>query len=306
VSLSDRDEVVVSVVIATRNRRQLLSEAIESVRAQEGVAFEIIVADDASDDDTWDYLSAQNDVRSFRQEIRGERSRARNRGLSASRGRYVMFLDDDDLLMPRALSILAGALERNPKAIASVGARLDWFVDEKWVRRDSHPRFPRTRDMFDALLFGWSAISGQNLYRADAVREVGGYDNDVSFTEDRDLWLKISRLGPVVLRPEVVMTYRIPRLQDRPPDIAEIRERTVQRAIDRIPEADQPAARVIRQSSVLIHQAEDHLRRSEPLVAARCTARAYALAPHLLLGPLVGGWVVRRLARAAGHLVRLH
>jgi GT2 family glycosyltransferase len=217
-----------------------------------------------------------------------------------------MFLDDDDLLHPRALATLAHALDGNPDAIASAGARLDWFVDEKWVRRDSHPRFAKKGDMFDALVFGWSAISGQNLYRVEAVREVGGYDDDISYTEDRDLWLKISRLGPVVLRPEVVMTYRIPRVQDRPPDIAEIRERTVQRAIDRIPEGDRPAARKIRQSSGLIHQAEDHLRRSKPLLAARFAARAYFLAPRLLLRPLVGGWVLRRLGRGAAHIVRLH
>lgn len=305
-SVPARDEVVVSVVIATRNRRPLLAESIQSVRAQEGVAYEIIVADDASEDDTWDFLSAQHDVRSFRQEVRGERSRARNLGLVNARGRYVMFLDDDDLLQPRALATLSRALDEHPDAIASAGARLDWFVDEKWVRRDSHPRFARKCDMFDALLFGWSAISGQNLYRTEAVREVGGYDDAISYTEDRDLWLKISRLGPVVLRPEVVMTYRIPRVQDRPPDIAEIRERTVQRAIDRIPEADRPAARAVRQSSGFIHEAEDHLRRSEPLLALRCAARAYSLAPRLLLTPLVGAWVLRRLGRGAGHILRLH
>jgi GT2 family glycosyltransferase len=297
---------VVSVVIATRNRRDLLAEAIQSVRVQEGVSFEIIVVDDASEDSTWEFLSGQSDVRSFRQEIRAERSRARNRGLENARGRYVMFLDDDDLLMPRALMTLAGALDNNPKAIAAAGARLDWFVHEKWVRRDSHPRIARTRDMFDALVFGWSAISGQNLYRTAAVREVGGYDNDISYTEDRDLWLRISRLGPVVLRPETVMTYRIPRVQDRPSDIAEIRERTVQRAIDRIPEHERAAARVIRQASGFIHQAEEQLRRSEPLLAARNVFRAYATAPRLLLTPIVGVWVLRRLARGAGHVVKLH
>ena len=217
-----------------------------------------------------------------------------------------MFLDDDDLLMPRALITLSRALDTHPEAVASAGARLDWFVDEKWVRRDSHPRFAQTRDMFDALVFGWSAISGQNLYRTDAVRQVGGYDNDISYTEDRDLWLKISRLGKVVLRPETVMTYRIPRVQDRPPDIAEIRERTFQRAIDRIPESERQSARVIRQSSGFIHQAEEQLRRSQPLLAARHAFRAYALAPQLLLTPLVGGWVLRRLVRGAAHIVRLH
>lgn len=270
------------------------------------MTFEILVVDDASDDDNSNFLSKQDEVRSFRQEVRGERSRARNRGLANAVGRYVMFLDDDDVLMPRGLAVLAGALDKNPEAVAAAGARQDWFVDEKWVRRDSHPRFARTVHLFDSLLFGWSAISGQNLYRTDVVRDVGGYDNDITYVEDRDLWLKVARKGPVVLRPEVVMRYRIPRIQDRPSDIAERREKAAGSAIDRLPESDRAAARSIRVSSGLIQQAEDHLKRSEPMLAVRCVAQAYSLAPGLFLNPLVGGWVIRRLGRGAGRMVGLH
>jgi len=279
---------------------------MESVRNQKGVEWELIVVNDASEDDTRQFLLAEPGIGAFNQEVRGERSRARNVGLANARGRYIMFLDDDDLLQPGALAVLARALDTKPEAVASAGARLDWFVEEKWVRRDSHPRFPRTRHMYDALVFGWSAISGQCLYRTDVIREIGGYDNEISYTEDRDLWLKVSRMGQVVLRPEAVMTYRIPRVQDRPPDIAEIRERTVQRAIERIPEEDRPGARAIRESSGFIRQAEEQLRRREPLLALKSASRAFALAPRLLLTPLVGGWVIRRLARGAGHLLRMH
>lgn len=296
----------VTVVIATRNRKDLLREAIASVRSQAGVAWELIVVNDASDDDTWQFLSGETGLRSFNQPARGERSRARNVGLENARGRFIMFLDDDDLLMPDALATLTRALDSQSEAVAAAGARLDWFVHEKWVRRDSHPRFPRTRPMYDALLFGWSAISGQCLYRTDVVRDVGGYNIDITYTEDRDLWLKIARLGPVVLRPETVMTYRIPRVQDRPPDIAEVRERTVQNSINRIPEEEQPAARAIRRSSVFIDHAEEQLRRSQPLLAARSVVRAFAISPRLLLTPIVGGWVLRRLARGAGHLLKVH
>ena len=296
----------VSVVIATRNRKDLLREAIASVKMQTGVDWEIIVVNDSSEDGTRQFLLEEQGIRAFNQEVRGERSRARNVGLANARGRYVMFLDDDDLLHPRALAVLSRALDREPTAVASAGARLDWFVAEKWMRRDSHPRFPRTRQMYEALVFGWSAISGQCLYRTDVIRQLGGYDNDISYTEDRDLWLRVSRLGPVVLRPETVMTYRIPPVQDRPPDIAEIRERTVQNAIERTPEIERPGARAIRKSSGFIHQAEEQLRQREPLLAMKSAARAFALAPRLMLTPLVGGWVLRRLARGAGHLLRLH
>ena len=88
----------VSVVIATRDRRAMLAEAMESVVAQTRVHWELLVVDDASTDDTWAYLDSRREVsvRCFRQESHAERSAARNLGLAHARGRYVMFLDDDD------------------------------------------------------------------------------------------------------------------------------------------------------------------------------------------------------------------
>lgn len=301
---STANEVDVSVVIATRNRRALLAETIGSVRMQAGVTFEILVVDDASDDDTWSYLSAESGLRSFRQQVRGERSRARNVGLSHARGRYVMFLDDDDLLRPRALSILAGALDRNPDAIAAVGARWDWFVHEHWGLRDTHPRFERKRMMFEEFLFGWSAISGQCLYRTKVIRDVGGYDNNITFTEDRDLWLRIARRGPVVIRPETVMTYRVHRVQDRPPDIRQLRERVARRAIKALPRDKRRSGLLVRRCYTLMQQAEDEMRARHPIHAIRNAARAVALQPKLLLAPLIGTWVLQRLLRGAAHSLK--
>ena len=102
----------VSVVIATRNRRGLLSEAIATVVDQTLSDWELIVVDDASEDDTAELLASIDDsrVRSLRQPAHGERSKARNLGLAEARGEFVMFLDDDDLLRPAALASLSAAL----------------------------------------------------------------------------------------------------------------------------------------------------------------------------------------------------
>ena len=68
-----RSSVVISVVIATRNRRSLLQEAVASVRGQQGVAWELVIVDDASTDDTWSYVTTLADARSIRLEAPSER-----------------------------------------------------------------------------------------------------------------------------------------------------------------------------------------------------------------------------------------
>lgn len=113
----------VSVVIPTRNRRALLKEAVESVERQTLQHWELVIVDDASDDGTWAWLSSVADprVRVIRQDAHAERSAARNRGLAEANGRFILFLDDDDRLFPKALERLARALERRPHVVASVG-----------------------------------------------------------------------------------------------------------------------------------------------------------------------------------------
>ena len=293
--------VVVSVVIATRNRCTLLAEAIESVRCQQGPSWELIVVDDGSTDDTPDFLAGQTSLTTIRQDTSTERSFARNRGLAVAFGRYVMFLDDDDTLHADALRVLASALDRHPPAVAAIGAREDWFVSEHYRRRDVHPRIERQRHLFDAFLFGWSAVSGQNLYRTTAVRDAGGYDAQLRFAEDRDLWLRISRTGPVVLCSQTVMTYRISPGQVRPDDIQQRRESVARHAIRNLPRAARRRALLIRRSTAHVDAAEDAVREGNPLAGIRALARALRCFPALAWSPLLSVWIARRLAGRAYH-----
>jgi glycosyltransferase involved in cell wall biosynthesis len=295
----------VTVVIPTFDRRAWLAEAVESVRRQRGVRWELIVVN-STQDDTINWIGGLRDPR-----IRGvqlpsptERSLARNEGLAAVTSPLVMFLDDDDMLEDRGLAVLTRALMARPDAVAAVGARRDWYVLAGRRRRDAHPRLPRTRRAFEDFLFGWSAVSGQNLYRTEAVRRAGAYDPSVSIVEDRDLWLRISRLGPLVVRPEIVMTYRIHAQQRRPADLPRMREMVARRAVRRLPQHERRRGLTIRRSAELVTEAEDALRGGSPLRALSLAVRAAVLQPRLFLSPLVGPWIVQRLAYAAWGSVR--
>ena len=291
----------VTVVIATHNRRVLVEEAVASVRLQRGVTWELILVDDASTDDTERVFSGAPDLTYHRLERHRERSIARNQGLERAGAPLVMFLDDDDVLHAGALSTLARAMRAHPGAVAAVGARQDWFVGEDYRRRDIHPWRERTRDLFDALLFGWSAVSGQNLFRTAVVRAVGGYNETLIPCEDRDLWLRLARQGPVVLRPETVMTYRMLPTRRLPPDIRSLRERVAERAILALPADRQPRARRIRQATRAVDAAEDAVMAGHPARALAEVAAAVVDYPALAATPWLSLWITRRLVGRAYH-----
>ena len=280
---------VVSVVIATRNRRQLLSETIATVTEQTLGDWELIVVDDASTDDTIPHLETIDDRRIFtlRQEVHGERSAARNAGLAAARGEFVMFLDDDDLLRPAALDHLVRALRAQPDAVAASGACriLHRNGDSVKVYR---PAEERTRIIWRELLFGWWSNSGQNLYRTATIREIGGFDHALVPCEDRKLWLAVALRGPVCLVPSVVMEYRQHDGQSKPPNVDEIRQSVWRDFISGLPSTRQPEARRIRRASELVERAESARVAGRFGAAFAMYVQACWLAPHLLRSPLTG------------------
>jgi GT2 family glycosyltransferase len=268
------------------------------VYAQRGVHWEVIVVDDASHDDTWAWLTALDDARVtvLRQETAQRQGVARNRGLAVARGRFVCFLDDDDLLWPDALRALSALLQATPGAVAAIGAREDWFTWQGYRRRDVHPRRMRVRDISADLFTGWSAIPSQTLFRTASVRDAGGFAPELVPCEDRDLLHRVAAHGPVVFCPETVVTYRITPTQWRPVGIRTLRERVARRAIHRLPKAQWRAALQRRHFVRLIDLTEDECTSGSLLRALRLVLDALRTAPGVLASPMLALWIARRLA----------
>ena len=200
----------VAVVIATRNRVDDLREAVASVEHQTFDRWEVIVVDDESTDETARWAGSHPDprVRCIRLERNVERSAARNIGAGQTRAPYVLFLDDDDRLRGTALERLVDAMGTSRSAVAAVGAYA--LADEGKNRlRGFHPRRRLERRLWRDALFDWNAPQGRTLYRTEDFRAAGGFPEHLSFAEDRDLWLRVTRLGPAVSIPDVVVDYRI-------------------------------------------------------------------------------------------------
>ena len=113
----------VSVVIPTHNRSELLSLTLRSALRQRGVDLEIIVVDDGSVDDTPRLVGALGDprIRMLRHDVAQGVSAARNHGIVESQGRWIAFLDDDDLWSPEKLALQLHALRETGRGWAYTG-----------------------------------------------------------------------------------------------------------------------------------------------------------------------------------------
>jgi glycosyltransferase involved in cell wall biosynthesis len=291
----------VTVVIPTRNRLDLLRQAIESVERQSLSDWEVVVVDDASDDETPSWLEDVRNrrIRAVRLDRRSERSAARNRGLRAARGECVLFLDDDDRLRPRALERLTRALARRPDAVAAVGATVR-FDPSGGRERATHPRIGFTRTIWRDVLAGWDSGSGQALFRTDCVRNVGGWNEALSYWELGELWFRVARLGPVVVLPASVLELRLhpaqtppnPPTRDPRPDLVATLSGS-ERA---------QAARLVR-ARRLVHEGDEARFRGQHGRALGRYLRAVGTAPLLIRSPLTRGDLAGNVARETARVL---
>ncbi|HXW57947.1 MAG TPA: glycosyltransferase family A protein [Solirubrobacteraceae bacterium] len=192
-----------SVVIAAYEAAGTVGAAVESVLAQTRQDFEVIVVDDGSRDDTAAVVEAiaADDARVVvqRQPNAGP-SAARNRGIELGDGQYVSMLDSDDLWLPDYLQEMGDALEADPQA--------GFAYTEAWLEEDNG-RFRKATAMalqqppdrtlplerFVEELMRRNFIFNAVTVRRSVIERVGGYDPQMSHSEDYELWLRIANSG---------------------------------------------------------------------------------------------------------------
>ena len=196
----------VSVVIPTYNRWPMVGEAVESVLAQTYRHFELIVVDDGSTDATTDELARCGSAIRLVSRPRKGVAAARNFGVSIATGRYVAFLDSDDLWLPKKLAIQAGFMQENPSVeicqTEEIWVRHGMRVNPKAKHRKmSGDIFRRTLEL--CLVSPSAVMMTKNLFVA-----AGGFDESFPVCEDYDLWLRIAADRPVSLVPQALVVKR--------------------------------------------------------------------------------------------------
>ncbi len=185
-------------MIPTYNRAQFISSAIESVLTQTFTGFELIVVDDGSIDETSGIVASIRDPRLiFIQQGNAGRSNARNRALALARGKYIAFLDSDDLYLPGKLALQVEYMDEHPEAgmIYTSACCIDAQgndLPEKYEAKRSGRIYP------DIAFFRPVTITLPTVVvRREIFKQVGGFDERMSRFEDTDMWRRVSKVTDI-------------------------------------------------------------------------------------------------------------
>jgi glycosyltransferase involved in cell wall biosynthesis len=196
----------VSVIIPAFNRADTLPRALRSVFAQGLRPAEVIVVDDHSDDVTA-RRAEELGARVIRHERNQGAAAARNTAVAAATQPWLATLDSDDEWLPHHLATL-WSLRSDHVLVA--GASVSWFDDAP----ETLPMYAGTARPRTHTLRSPAALIPQNpipasavLVRREAVLAAGGYNTELKYAEDWDLWLRVLEHGTAVITPRVVCVY---------------------------------------------------------------------------------------------------
>jgi glycosyltransferase involved in cell wall biosynthesis len=211
---------LVSVIMPAWNAMSYIHAAIDSVLSQSYRSLELLVINDGSSDG--DYSALENIDPRIRvlEGARGGVSRARNLGLERARGRYIAFIDADDLWVPGKLKVQVDYMEAHPD-IGIVFAEIHrWRPGPDGVWPDPSAHYPdaeallRTNPewrgwMYTRILMGCTLGMITPVMRQEVYGAVGGFDESMERGEDYEYWLRCSRQTRIQGFSSVMAIYRI-------------------------------------------------------------------------------------------------
>jgi glycosyltransferase involved in cell wall biosynthesis len=192
----------ISVVIPTYNRAEVLARAVQSVLSQSFLKREIIVIDDGSTDDTESVINRLGTGIRYLPCSHAGVSAARNRGIEASRGDWIAFLDSDDYWLPEKLAKQYAHVMRETPEDVNHERYLICHTDEIWIRDGKRINQGKKHRKYAGWFFEPSLrlclISPSSvLIHREVFEQVGMFDETFPYVEDYDLWLRITARFPV-------------------------------------------------------------------------------------------------------------
>ena len=202
----------ISIIIPAYNAESTLIETIESVLQQTFIDFEILVINDGSQDRTKPLAEAISDPRlQVFTYPNGGVCAARNRGISLAKGKYIAFLDADDLWTRDKLELQWAALQEHPQAGVAYSSTCVMNMNSHQGFPTFHPSLKAEwgEKVYEKLLVQNFIHSGSNpLIRQEAIAGVGEFDFACGSAADWDYWLRLAKNWPFVAVPQYQILYR--------------------------------------------------------------------------------------------------
>jgi len=217
----------IAVIVPAYNAELFIVEALDSAAAQSRRPEQIIVVDDGSSDRTADCVRKweqhyDGELHVVQQDNRGV-SAARNAGIRHAKTDLVALLDADDLLFPFHLELLERGFKNNPHILLSFGDAL-YFDSEHIIKgsvfagtRIEGVQYEEQTDgvrllrgsVYSSLLWGNYIAPSASLLLKNAAEKIGLFDEAIRSAEDRDIFLRLSRIGAFAYYPVVVARKRV-------------------------------------------------------------------------------------------------
>ena len=195
-----------SIVIPTYNCAELLHRALKSVFSQSFQNFEVIIIDNSSTDDTKNVLNSFSDKRLNVLSVKnnGIIAYSRNKGIEKAKGKWIAFLDSDDVWNPEKLIKIKESINQNQDAI--LFCHDEWHVINGKIK--SQLKYgPEVPKMYERLLFRGNCLSTSAIcLRRDIAKITGGFSERIDFitVEDYEYWIRLSKEGKFIFLNQVL------------------------------------------------------------------------------------------------------
>jgi len=202
---------MVSVVIPTYNRADLIQKTLDSVLAQSYPHIEIIVVDDGSTDDTQQVVAKYNGSIQYIGKVNGGEASARNMGIRSAQGKYIACLDSDDLWQPFKLEKQVALLEQSQAAWVYCDAELFDGATGRKIGLYSQQHYPYHGSVAQRLLLDDFIACPSPLIRREIFEDVGYFNEShiLRMRSDWEMWLRIAACYPIAYLPEALARYRV-------------------------------------------------------------------------------------------------
>lgn len=210
--------IIVSVLITLYNRKDLIRETLDSVLQSAYKDFEVIVVDDCSTDDSYavalEYAEKDARVRVFKNETNLGDYKNRNKAASYAQGKYIKYVDSDDIMYAHCLQVMVEAMETYPEAGFALCAKTDYY--------NKYPMLLSSKEAYKEHFeeFGhFDRAPGSAIIKKEVFDKVGGFSGE-RMIGDFDLWFRIAMYYPMVKMVTGLYWSRIHEAQESQTDYA--------------------------------------------------------------------------------------